>query len=102
MQEYFHEVYVWITRADAWLGIGPVWQAIGIMLGFFTILQLLPNALASGTLFSKKGLKITFALDAIWVYLVFAAAFVPTTVTIVLLVVAGLGIAAFLSWKKWH
>lgn len=102
MQEYFIKVFEWITKANSWLGIGPLWQSIGIMLGLFTILQLLPNNIAGGAIFSKKGLKITFILDAVWVYLVFAGPFVPTGATIALLIVACFIVAAVLSFKKWH
>lgn len=102
VQDYFRQVFDWVIKSNSWLGIGPMWQMVGVLLFGFTLLQVLPESAANGWLFSKKALKITFTLDAIWVYLVFVAPFVPASVTIALLVVAALVVAAVLSYKKWH
>jgi len=102
MQAYFLNVFQWVVNASSWLGIGPVWQMIGVLLFGFTILQFCPESAAGGWLFCKKALKITLALDAVWVYLIFVAPFVPGSVTIALLIVGTLVIAAILAHRKWH
>lgn len=99
---YFMEVYDWVTNGAVWIGAGPVWQIIGVVLATVTVLQLLSNRWAGGVLFNREALWITLILDALWVFMVFVAAFIPVGATVALVVVVGLVIGAILARNHWH
>lgn len=102
MASYFLQVYAWVLNPMVWIGAGPVWQTLGIILGTVTVLQLLPDSFAGGTLFSKEAMWITLMLDALWVFLVFVAPFIPAGATIALVFVVVFVILAILARNKWH
>lgn len=102
LQAYFKMVYDWVTNPQAWAGVGPVWLNIGIILAVLTVLQMLPNDFAGGTLFNQKAAWITYLLDALWIVLVFVAPFIPTGATIALVVAAILIGCAVLAKKHWN
>ncbi len=102
MASYFLQVYTWIINGQVWTGAGPLWQFFGVVLVTLTVLQLLPESFAGGTLFSKEAMWITLMLDALWVFLVFVAAFIPIGATIALVVVVLFVILAILARNKWH
>ena len=102
MNGYFLEVYNWVVNPGPWIGAGPIWQILGIVLGFLTVLQLLPESFAGGLIFSKEAMLITLILDALWVFLVFVAAFIPIGATIALIFVVAFVISAILARNQWH
>lgn len=102
MSAYFMKVYEWIINVNVWTGIGPFWQMIGILLFGFTILQLLPDTIAGGFLFSNKALWITLILDALWVFLVFVAPFIPIGAVIAMIVVVILIVLVIIARKHWN
>ena len=102
MYEYLQQVNQWMTNPNVWFGAGPVWQVLGVILGTVTVLQLLPDDFAGGTLFEKETMWTTLILDALWVFLVFVAAFIPLGATIALIIVVVLVILAILARNKWQ
>lgn len=102
MSQYLMQVYEWITNPNVWIGAGPFWQILGVILVTVTVLQLLPESFAGGLLFSKEAMWITLILDALWVFLVFVAPFIPVGATIALVVVVVLIILAILAKIKWN
>lgn len=102
MANYFLEVNQWISTGSVWIGAGPVWQILGVVLATLTVLQVLPNEIAGGILFSQNAVWITLILDALWVFLVFVSPFIPIGATIALVIVVGLVIGAILARNQWH
>lgn len=102
MPDYLTQVYQWITNPQVWVGAGPVWQVIGVILVTITVLQLLPESFAGGTLFKKEAIWITLILDSLWVFLVFVAPFIPLGATIALIIVVALVVLAILARNHWH
>ena len=102
MANYFLQVYTWITNGQVWIGAGPVWQTFGIILGTMTVLQILPDSFAGGTLFGNKATWITLILDALWVFLIFVSPFIPIGATIALVFVVLFVIFAILAKNHWH
>lgn len=102
MTTYFLYVYEWITNPNVWIGAGPVWQILGVILATVTVLQLLPDDFAGGKLFSREAMWITLILDALWVFLIFVGAFIPVGAIIALVVVVALFILAILARTTWH
>ena len=102
MNKYFMNVYTWIIDPKVWVGKGPFWQIIGIVLVVFTIMQLMPDDVANGVLFCKEALWITLILDALWTFLVFVAPFITLGAVIAVICVLILIICAILSHNQWH
>jgi hypothetical protein len=93
---------MYLTNGRNWTGSGSFWQMVGVLLVLFTILQFLPEELASGSVFSKKALAFTLGMDAIYVYMFFVAPFVKPGTTLAMFVVTVLVGLAIMAYKKWH
>jgi len=102
MNAYFMYAFVWLSNPEAVFAVGPVWQTVGAILLFITVLQCFSDKIAGGLIFSRKGLWVTFILDALFAYLILVCPLVPASASVALLVVIAFLILAFLAWKKWH